>query len=38
MCSGSLLPDIMHDMLEGTLQYKVKLMLQVMIFTDEYFA
>ena len=28
---GSLLPDILHDILEGVLQYKVKLMLQMMI-------
>lgn len=28
VCS-CLLPDIMHDMLEGVLQYEVKLMLQV---------
>ena len=25
MCNGSLIPDIMHDLLEGTLQYEVKL-------------
>ena len=36
VCDG-LLPDIMHDILEGTLQYEVKLMLQIMIHTDKYF-
>ena len=30
-CNGGLLPDIMHDVLEGALQYEVKLMLQWMI-------
>ena len=38
MCSGSLIPDVMHYMLEGTLQYEVQLMLKAMIFTDEYFS
>ena len=38
MCSGALIPDIMHDLLEGTLQYEVKLMLRVMILIDEYFS
>jgi len=38
MCNGSLLPDIMHDVLEGVLQYEVKLMLSHMIFTEEYFT
>ena len=28
---GSLLPDIMHDILEGVLQYGVKLLLRVMV-------
>ena len=27
----------MHDILEGTLQYEVKPMLQIMIHTDKYF-
>ena len=31
VCNGGLLPDIMHDVLEGALQYEVKLMLQWMI-------
>ena len=38
MCNGSLIPDVMHDLLEGTLQYEVKLMLKSMIFTEEYFS
>lgn len=38
VCNGSLLPDILHDLLEGTLQYEVKLMLQVMICTEKYFT
>ena len=27
ICSGSLVPDIMHDILEGVLKYKTKLVL-----------
>ena len=38
VCDGSLLLDIMHDVLEGTLQYEVKLMLQIMINTEKYFT
>ena len=38
VCDGSLLPDIMHDVLEGTLQYEAKLMLQVMVNKEEYFT
>ena len=30
VCNGSLLPDIMHDILEGVLQYEIKHTLQVM--------
>lgn len=37
VCSGALLPDIMHDILEGALQYEVKLMLKDMIYSDGYF-
>jgi len=37
VCDGSLIPDVMHDILEGALQYEVKLMLQVMI-TENYFT
>lgn len=28
VCSGALLPDVMHDMLEGALQYELKLLLK----------
>ena len=38
VCDGSLIPDIMHDILEGALQYEVKLMLKVMITTENYFT
>ena len=38
VCCGSLIPDIMHDILEGALQYEVKLMLQVMIRVENYFT
>jgi len=31
VCNGCLIPDVMHDLLEGALQYEVKLLLQVMI-------
>ena len=27
LCSGALLPDVMHDVLEGALQYELKLLL-----------
>ena len=36
--NGSLIPDIMHDVLEGVLQYEVKLMLQHMITIENYFT
>ena len=38
MCDGALLPDLMHDILEGALQYEVKLMLQVMINVEGYIS
>ena len=38
VCDGSLVPDIMHDVLEGLLQYEVKLMLQYMINVESYFT
>ena len=38
VCDGSLLPDVMHDILEGSLQYEVKLLLQVMVNTESYFS
>lgn len=31
ICNGSLLPDVMHDMLEGVLQYEAKLVLYHLI-------
>lgn len=27
-CNGSLIPDVMHDVLEGALQYELKLLLR----------
>ena len=38
MCSGALLPDVMHDVLEGALQYEVKLLLQYCIREKRYFS
>lgn len=38
VADGGLLPDIMHDVLEGALQYEVKLMLRTMIQEDHYFS
>lgn len=38
VCDGSLLPDITHDVLEGVLQYEVKLMLKHMIYVEQYFS
>ena len=38
MCSGALIPDIMHDVLEGALQYEIKLMLRFMIRNEEFFT
>ena len=35
-CVGSLLPDVMHDVLEGVLPYETKLMLQKFIQVDQY--
>lgn len=36
VCSGGLIPDIMHDILEGALQYEMKLMLKVFIIDEKY--
>jgi len=36
VCDGILVPDIVHDVYEGALQHKVKLLLQVMIRTESY--
>ncbi len=38
MCDGGLLPNIMHDILEGAMQYEIKLMLKKMIEVDNYFT
>ena len=38
VCDGSLVPDVMHDILEGALQYEVKLMLRFFIDIDKYFT
>ena len=38
VCDGSLIADVMHDLLEGVLQYEVKLMLQYMINVENYFT
>ena len=36
--SGTLIPDVMHDVLEGALQYEAKLLLQQFILSDHYFS
>ena len=38
VCDGGLVPDVMHDLLEGAMQYEVKLMLKKMIEIDNYFS
>lgn len=38
VCDGSMLPDIMHDVLEGVLQYETKLMLQTFVNRKKYFT
>ena len=38
VCSGALLPDVLHDILEDALQYEIKLMLRVMIAEERYFT
>ena len=38
VCSGALVPDIMHDVLEGVLQHEVKQMLRVMVYEEDYFT
>ena len=35
-CTGALIPDIMHDVLEGGLQYEAKLILHQFIYEDKY--
>lgn len=36
VCDGSLIPDVMHDILEGMLQYEVKLLLQYLVNFENY--
>ena len=36
MCDGSLIPDLLHDILEGMLQYEVKLLLQYFVNFESY--
>ena len=36
MCDGSLIPDLLHDILEGMLQYEVKLLLQYFASFESY--
>lgn len=36
--SGTLIPDVMHDVLEGALQYEAKLLLQQLILVGHYFT
>ena len=38
VCSGALIPNIMHDVLEGAMQYEIKLMLAFMIRNEEFFT
>ena len=38
MTSGALIPDVMHDVLEGVLQYETKLLLREFINIDHYFT
>lgn len=38
ICSGALVPDVLHDVLEGGLQYEAKLLLQHCIISQGYFT
>lgn len=38
LCSGALLPDPMHDLLEGVLQYEAKLILNYSIMQEKYLS
>ena len=38
MCSGALISDVMHDLLEGVLQHVLKLLLQYLISEKKYFT
>ena len=37
-CCGSLIPDVMHDVLEGVLQYETKLLLRYCVLTKKFFT
>ncbi len=37
LCSGALVPDVMHDVLEGVLEYETKLLLRYCIDEQYYF-
>lgn len=37
MCSGAIVPDVMHDILEGVLQYETKLVLWHFVYGMRYF-
>ena len=38
VCSGGLLPDIFHDMLEGVLPFELKLLLKYLIYDEQFFS
>lgn len=38
VCEGGLVPDVMHDLLEGALQYEVKILIKEMTRVEEYFT
>lgn len=38
VCSGALLPDIFHDMLEGVLPFELKLLLKYLIYEEQFFS
>ena len=38
MCTGTLIPDFMHDLLEGALQHILKHLLHVLICKKRYFT
>ena len=38
LCSGCLVPDILHDVLEGALQYEAKLLLKHCILSQKHFT
>ena len=37
MCSGTLLPDVMHDLLEGAVQHLLQLLVSYCIEKNNYF-